>query len=797
MYSTMKKHVFMLIALVAMVAFALPAKAQMSDDEVISYVKAGVSNGKSQNTLIRELTLKGVTREQAERIQKKMQEAEKTGKVKAIGAEAEGGRQFMEEDELDSTIVEKPKMDSTMVFGRNVFSIKSLSFAPSMNIATPENYKLGPGDEVIIDIWGTNEATIRQKITPDGYINVESIGLVYLTGMTVKEADDYMRRQLGRIYSVEGENAQSDIKLTLGSIRSITVNVMGEVVAPGTYSLSSLSSVYHALYKAGGFSDLGSVRNVSLVRNGRKIADVDVYDLIVKGKPANNTILQDGDVVLVPTYESVVTVTGNVKRPMMYELKAGENITNLISYAGGFKGDAYTAYINVERRNGREYQVYTVKNDKFSTFALIDGDSIDVGTIVDRYENRLEIKGAVYRPGFYELNEETNTVSALIKMADGLRGDAFTNRALLHREREDYSLELIQVDLKGILNGTVPDIILKKNDVLTISNINDLRDLGYITVVGEVSEPGMYDFAENTTIEDIIIQAGGLLESASIARVDVSRRIKNPTSTEEVDSLSQVFSFEITDLFALKEKSDFVLQPYDQVYVRRSPGYSAQAHVKLEGEVTFPGAYVLKNKNTRLSDVVKLAGGTSSWAYIKGARLSRQMTEEDRMRLQSVYSSMSQLGDSISEEKLKVAEEYFVGINLEKALANPGSDADVVLREGDRLIVPEYSNTIKISGCVLHPNTVSYDSKMTVDDYINQAGGYGFKAKKSRAYIIYMNGTIAKAKKNSKAVVEPGCEIIIPEKRKKDGSGLQQVLSIATTSASLATMFGTLYNIIK
>lgn len=793
----MKKHVFMLIALVAMVAFALPAKAQMSDDEVISYVKAGVSNGKSQNTLIRELTLKGVTREQAERIQKKMQEADKTGKVKAIDAEAEGGRQFMEEDELDSTIVEKPKMDSTMVYGRNVFSIKSLSFAPSMNIATPENYKLGPGDEVIIDIWGTNEATIRQKITPDGYINVESIGLVYLTGMTVKEADDYMRRQLGRIYSVEGENAQSDIKLTLGSIRSITVNVMGEVVAPGTYSLSSLSSVYHALYKAGGFSDLGSVRNVSLVRNGRKIADVDVYDLIVKGKPANNTILQDGDVVLVPAYESVVTVTGNVKRPMMYELKAGENITNLISYAGGFKGDAYTAYINVERRNGREYQVYTVKNDKFSTFALFDGDSIDVGTIINRYENRLEIKGAVYRPGFYELNEETNTVSALIKMADGLRGDAFTNRALLHREREDYSLELIQVDLKGILNGTVPDIILKKNDVLTISNINDLRDLGYITVVGEVSEPGMYDFAENTTIEDIIIQAGGLLESASIARVDVSRRIKNPTSTEEVDSLSQVFSFEITDLFALKEKSDFVLQPYDQVYVRRSPGYSAQAHVRLEGEVTFPGAYVLKNKNTRLSDVVKQAGGTSSWAYVKGARLSRQMTLEERLRLQSVYSSMSQLGDSISEEKLKAAEEYFVGINLEKALANPGGDADIVLREGDKLLVPEYCNTIKISGCVLHPNTVAYDSKMTVSDYVEQAGGYGFKAKKSRAYIIYMNGTIAKAKKNSKAVVEPGCEIIIPEKRKNDGSGLQKVLSIATTSASLATMFGTLYNIIK
>ena len=457
----MKKHAFLLIALVAMVAFATPAKAQMSDDAVISYVENGLSNGKSQDALIKELAVKGVTKEQAERIKKKMEAANQGGTVKEVGGTGRARTpKNLGEFTPDAPVMVQPKADSTMVFGRNIFSIKSLTFAPSENIATPANYKLGPGDEVIIDIWGTNQTTIRQTISPDGFINVDGIGIVYLTGMTVKEADNYMRRQLGRIYSVEGDDAQSEIKLTLGAIRTITVNVMGEVVAPGTYSLSSLSTVYHALYRAGGFNDLGSVRNVSLVRNGKKIADVDVYDFIINGKPADNVVLQDGDVVLVPTYESVVAIAGNVKRPMKYEMKVGENVADLIAFAGGFRGDAYTANVNVERRNGREFQVYTVEKGDFSSFALIDGDSIDVGTIINRYENRVEVKGAVYRPGFYQLNDKVNTVSKLVAVADGLRGDAFTNRALLHRERPDYTLELIQVDLKGILNGTVADIEL-------------------------------------------------------------------------------------------------------------------------------------------------------------------------------------------------------------------------------------------------------------------------------------------------------------------------------------------------
>ena len=793
----LKKQSFLLIALVAMVAFVTPVKAQMSDDAVISYVENGLTIGKSQDVLIKELAAQGVTKEQAERIKSRMEKQQSVSAAKVEeGTERIHASQAEALNKLDVPAVEAVKAAPTQVFGRNVFSIKSLTFAPSERLATPANYKLGPGDEVIVDIWGTNQTTIRKTITPDGFINVDGIGIVYLAGMTVKEADSYMRRQLGRIYSVEGEDAQSEIKLTLGAIRTITVNVMGEVVAPGTYSLSSLSNVYHALYRAGGFNGLSSVRNVSLVRNGKKIADIDVYDFIINGKPADDVVLQDGDVVLVPTYEAVVAVAGKVKRPMMYEMKAGENLEDLIAFAGGFTGDAYTANVNVERRNGREYQVYTVDNSQFPTFALVDGDKVEVGTIIDRYENRLEVKGAVYRPGFYQLNDKVNTVAKLIAVADGLRGDALTNRALLHREREDYTLELIQVDLKGILNGSVADIPLQKNDVLTVLSANEIKDLGFVTIVGEVANPGDYRFAENTGIEDLILQAGGLLESASTVRIDVSRRIKNPESVEDAVELSEWFSFNIDKEYNIDGDEDFVLQPYDHVYVRRSPGYSAQDHVFVQGEVIFPGTYALKDKAMRLSDVVKLAGGVSSMAYVKGAKLNRRMNMAERAQLEAALGMLGNSKDSTSVDKLNAASVYSVGIDLEEALSNPGGDADVVLRKGDIISVPEYVNTVKVSGCVLFPNVVTYNHKMSVSDYIEQAGGFGFGAKKNRAYVVYMNGSVAKARKLGRDVIQPGCEIIVPEKRKKEGT-LQNALSLASTSASIATMFGTLYNIIR
>ena len=823
-----RKSIKFIIAVFASALISLPAMAQMTDEAVYNYVKDGHSAGKSQDVLVKELVARGVTKEQALRIQQTLQGKGTTGAIRDAGVQERVrrmtgtmvGRENEAMNAITGELNEMPdslfkdgkiktierdgeiyvlqeKKDSIVpVFGHNIFSNKDLTFAPNENLATPENYKLGPGDEVIIDIWGTNQNTIRQTISPDGFISIEGIGLVYLTGMTVKDADKYMRKQLNKIYSVAGEGAQSDIKLTLGALRTIQVNVMGEVKVPGTYFLSSLSSVYHALYRAGGFTDLGSLRNIELIRNGKKIVDVDVYDFIVKGQSPDDVTLQDGDIILVPTYEMIVDVAGNVKRPMKYEMKDGETVKSLLDYAGGFKGDAYTKNINLIRRNGREYQVYTVMSPDYETFSLMDADSLTIGTIIDKYENRVEVRGAVYRPGSYQLSEQINTVGKLIDVADGLKGDAFTNRALIHRERKDLTLEVIAVDLKAILNGSVPDVPLQENDILFVSSIHDLQDLGIITVNGEVARPGTFVFADNMTIEDAIIQAGGLLESASTAKVDVSRRIKDPKSNEAIDTLARTYTFTIKDGFVLDGSEEFVLQPYDQIYVRKSPIYNVQGHVTVDGEVLYPGQYALAQKDMRLSDIIAQSGGITKWAYIKGAKLERQMTEEEKARQEATLEFMENSKDSIDVKKLNLETVYTVGIDLEAALAKPGSDFDVVLRDGDKLIVPELLNTVKISGTVMYPNTVAYNPSMTVKDYITMAGGYGFKAKRSRAYIIYMNGTVAKAKKVNTSVVQPGCEIVVPGKRQNDNS-LQQFLSIASTSSSIATMLATVYNIIK
>ena len=796
-----------IIALSAFAFFSVPAMAQMSDDAVYNYVEDGIASGKSQETIIKELASRGVTKAQAERIKKRLEDMHgTTDAVRSVSASDTRSRKPGQS--LDITVIEEemptasvvtttPAVpDSLQVFGRNIFNNRNLSFAPSENLATPENYKLGPGDEVIIDIWGTNQNTIRQTISPDGFINIEGIGLVYLTGMKVKEADSYMRRQLNKIYSVDGEGAQSEIKLTLGAIRTIQVNVMGEVAAPGTYFLSSLSTVYHALYRAGGFSDLGSVRDIELIRDGKKKADIDIYDFIIKGQSSEDVTLQEGDIILVPTYESLVSAYGKVKRPMIYEMKEGETVKDLIAYAGGFTGNAYKGNVNLERKNGREYQVLTVMEDEYPSFAVMDGDVMTVGTMIDRYENRLEIKGAVYRPGTYQYSDRIRTVKQLVAIADGLKGDAFTNRAIIQRELPDYTIETVSFDLKKVLSGEAPDVELKPNDILTISSIHELEDVGFITVYGEVATPGSFVFAKNTTLEDIIMQAGGLLESASTVKVDVSRRLKDSHATEATDTLSRLYTFEIKDGFVVDGDADFILEPYDNVYVRRSPSYNIQNHVRVEGEILFPGTYALAQKNSRLSDLVKQAGGASEWAYVKGSRLSRRMTPEEKLRMQSTLDMLDNTRDSLDASKLNIAETYVVGIDLEAALANPGGDADIPLRDGDVLLIPELLNIVKISGNVLYPNVVSYNSNMTVKDYIQMAGGYGFDAKRSRAYVVYLNGTVTKAKKLNKTVVQPGCEIIVPQRRKKEDS-LQKILSVATTSSSIATMLATMYNIIR
>lgn len=799
------------------------AQQSMSDQQVLEYVKTGMQQGKDQRQIATELARKGVTQEQAKRV-KKLYEGQIGSADKDVTTMQNRNRlrdktenSYVSENfsfdqrpaadviaaksPLDSAAFHYPEgaeeMRKNKVYGREIFDTRNLTFEPSMNLATPPNYRLGPGDEVIIDIWGTNQATIRDKVSPDGYISINDIGLVYLNGMTVSEASDYLRRELNKIYAgIDSENPSSQIKVTLGNSRTIQVNVMGEVFQPGTYALSSFATVFHALYRAGGVSDIGSLRDIQVVRGGKKVATVDVYDFIMKGKVADDIRLQEGDVIIVPPYEALVSIEGNVKRPMKYEMKGNESVSTLLKYAGGFSGDAYTRSLRMIRQNGKEYQIYTIDDIDYSVFQLKDGDVITAEAILDRFENKLEIKGAVYRPGIYQFGGSLNTVRQLVEKADGLMGDAFTGRAVLHRERENLTREVIQVDIKGIMKGTAPDIPLQRNDVLYIPSIHDLEDLGSIIVYGEVARPGEFAFADNTTLEDIIIQAGGLKESASTVRVDISRRIKDNKGTEAVSTIGEMYTFSLKDGFVIDGEPGFVLQPYDQVYVRRSPAYQEQVNVSISGEVLYEGSYALTEKSERLSDLIKKAGGVTPFAYIKGARLSRRINADERKRMETVLDMAKSGKDSIDVSRIDLGDVYYVGIDLEKAMLKPGSSADIVLREGDTIEVPEYNNTVRISGAVMYPNTVSFEDGKTLKYYIEQAGGYGFRAKKSKAYIVYMNGQVKKAKKSSHELIQPGCEVIVPVKEKSSWS-LQNTLSIATTSASLATMIASIANILK
>lgn len=809
---------FFLIFVLSGVAMA----QQMSDDQVIQYVKEANKSGKSQKQITTELLRRGVTKEQVSRIQQKYSESntvsnksnEMPSQLRQRTLVDDGGGQrrttdYSEVGMLDETVGGRVdnRADNTattdnasQIFGHDVFTNRNLTFEPSINLATPVDYRLGPGDEVIIDVWGASENTIRQSISPEGTIQVSGLGPVQLSGMTVKDANAYLQREFSKIYSgISGSEPTSQIKLTLGDIRTIQINIMGEVAVPGTYTLSSFSSVFHALYRAGGVNKIGSLRSIKVVRNGKTIADLDVYDYLMKGKVKDDIRLQEGDVIIVNPYESLVRIAGKVKRPMFYEMKPTETVATILNYAGGFTGDAYKKAVRIIRKSGREHQVYNVDEMDYSVFRLDDGDSISVDAVLKRFENRVEIRGAVYRSGLYELSGTVNTVKQLIKKAEGLRGDAFLNRALLDRENEDLSHEVIAVDLGGLLKGTVADIPLQKNDILYIPSIHDLKEEETISIHGEVANPGTFLFSKNMTIEDLLVQSGGLLEAAATTKVDITRRIKDPKSTSFSSVLGKTYSFDIKDGLVVGGEGDFHLEPFDEVYVRKSPAYRKQQNVVVAGEVLFGGNYALVKKNERLSDLISKAGGITPDAYVKGARLIRKMTEEEQRR-QADAVRMARMGegkDSISVEKLNISDTYTVGINLEKAISNPGSDFDLVLREGDVLFIPEYINMVKISGAVMYPNTVLYKRGESLRYYINQAGGYGNLAKKKKAYVVYMNGTVSRLKSRDKKAIEPGCEIIVPSKEEKKRMSTAEILGMGSTTASIAAMIATMVNLFK
>lgn len=799
-----KVRLFLLVFLLA--APFGTAYCQMSDEAVVKYALEGRQSGKSDQQIGKELLARGVTPEQVERLKQKYEDSRTSSETVAADQVISGQRRERPRSSSDTLAVEIPPVpdpaergaDSRAVFGRNVFRSRALTFEPNENQATPENYRLGPGDEVIIDIWGENERSLREEISPEGNIMVEQVGPVYLNGLTIKEANAKLRGVFGQIYAgVSGDSPASEVRVTLGRLRTIQVNVMGEVEMPGTYRLSSFATVFHALYQAGGVTDIGTLRNIRVLRSGREVASVDIYKYLFHGDSKDDIRLEEGDIVLVPSYDLLVEVTGCVKRPMRYEMEAGEPLSQLLAYAGGFTGDAYGREVRVVRTMGREHELFNVDSVGYGTFALMDGDSVAVGRVLDRYANRIEVQGAVYRPGMYELGEGTHTVRELIGRAEGLREDAFRGRALLFRERDDLTPEIVAVDLEGVLSGRLTDIFLRRNDVLVVSSVHDLEDRGGFTIGGEVARPGVYPYAAHTTVEDLIVQAGGLLDGASTVKVEVSRRLKDPKSTTPSNGVGKVYAFSLKEGLVVDGEAGFELAPFDVVEVRRSPGYQPQRQVVLDGEVVFTGNYTLIRKNERLSDLVKRAGGITDDAYVRGGRLIRRMNEEERaVRDAALRAAQQNRGaDSVSLEKLMADDYYAVGIELDKALSNPGSDYDVVLREGDRLVVPEYVSTVKINGDVMYPNTTVYLKDKRVKYYIAQAGGYGARAKRNKAYIVYMNGRVARVK--GRAKVEPGCEIIVPSKRDRKRMGIAEILGLTTSAASIGTMAASIANMTK
>lgn len=678
------------------------------------------------------------------------------------------------------------------VFGRDIFNNKNLTFEPAMNIATPQNYRLGPGDAVFIDIYGASQRTIESTVSPDGTVTIEGFGPVQVSGMTVSQANAKLRSTLGARYS------SSQIRLTVGQTRTIMVNVMGEVKAPGTYTLSAFATVFHALYMAGGINDLGTLRNIKVFRNNRLVSTVDIYDYILNGKLTGNVRLAENDVIVVGPYDCLVNVTGKVKRPMFYEMRRNESVGTLLKYAGGFTGDAYTKSVRLVRKTGREYSVYNVDEFDMSSFHLADEDSISVDSVIPRFSNMAEVKGAVFRPGMYQVGGNITTIRELLESCEGTTEEAFTAHAVMHRMKEDRTLQVIPVDIDGIIAGRVPDIALKPNDVLFVPTKQEMMEEQTLTIHGEVQYPGVYKYAENETLEDFVLQAGGLKQTASTVKVDVARRISNPKALATDSIIAHTYTFALKDGFVIDGEPGFTLMPFDEVYVRKSPGFYKQQNVVVEGEVMFGGTYTLERKNQKLSDVIKSAGGVNDRAYTKGARLERRFTPGERLRTEALLNmAKSDINDkdTINVKKIDIGDVYYVGIELDKALAEPGCDEDIVLREGDRLIVPQYTSTVKVSGDVMYPNTVGYQKGKKAGYYIDQAGGWGNRAKKSHTFIIYMNGKVARVEHNARP--EPGCEIFVPSKAQRDPRSIAQTLSITSGVASLATVIATLANIIK
>lgn len=808
-----------LIATTLGLMMALGVSAQgMSDQQVISFIASEVKAGTSQSQIVTKLMQKGVKIDQIRRMRNQYdkQISSRGLSVAADGAvsmaaermqgnsdgttsqelttarrgttgtiEQDAAEEVKDvEQDVKATQGTAPDANGKVVFGRNLFSQANPNFQPNVNTPIPTTYVLGPGDQVVVDIYGASQQTLIHTISPEGTVTVSGYGPIYLSGLTVAAAQQKLRNTIGSRYK------SSDLRLTIGNTRTIQVNIMGEVRAPGTYHLSAFANVFYALYRAGGPSSLGTLRNIKVYRNGRLVTIVDLYEFILNGRLAGNINLQDNDVIQVPTYECLVGITGSVKRPMFYEMRKNESVATLLKYAGGFTGDAHKTSVNLVRQTGERYQVYTIGEFDMSTFKLEDNDAITVDGMINRFENMVEIKGAIFRPGQFQLGGNVTSVRGLIEAAGGLTEDAYQEHAVLHRLKADRSLEILPVDVQGIMGGTVADIPLKNEDVLFIMTQEDLRQERTLTISGQVMSPGTYEYADNVTIEDLIVMAGGLRDQASLMRVEVSRVLRDKYATKKTNQYAQKFHFDLKNGLFIDQDRKFLLEPYDHVTIYASPVFNQSKMVTVRGEVHWEGTVAMEQRNTHLSDIIEMAGGITEQAYLRGATLMRKMSEEERTRMQATMKAVQNLlhekGDSITYEKLDLDNNYPVYIDLEQAMKKPGCDADILMREGDQIFIPEYNPIVRVSGEVMFPNSMFYESGKNYKYYVNQAGGFGDRAKKSKAFIVYQNGKASLVKDGAKP--EPGCEIVIPSKKRKKGVDWTMVAGVMSGLTGIAAI---------
>ena len=834
------KKFLILICLSLFSSTVLLAQSSMTDNQVIEYVMKENEKGTSRETIVGNLMRMGVSQEQIQRIRVKYERERGNGQLgtkdltgtdkmkarlrlnngekkqdhKVHNLKKGTNRKKSDLSERQKELLREKNQDEydeelsflfpdslemydqilglngeddenrKQVFGRNIFNRKNLNFEPEMNVATPKDYHLGPGDVVYVDVWGASSKSFTSTISPEGDIDIEGFGPINISGMTVAEANQQLRESLGQYYG------GSNVKMSVGQTKTISINVMGEVEAPGTYSLSAFATVFHALYMAGGTNEIGTLRDIKVFRNNKQVAAVDIYDYILNGNLKGNIKLQSGDVIIVGPYTNLVNVTGKVKRPMYYEMKDKESVGTLIDYAGGFSGDAYQQTLRLTRKTGGKLSVYSIDEFERNGFQLADGDSLYVDSVLNRYTNMVDLRGAVFRPGKYQMDGNVTTVRELFDIAGGMTEDAFTKRILIHRRKADRTLEVISLNGEALMNHEVPDVTLKNEDVVFVPSRADIIGQQTLSIMGEVFYPGVYDFAENTTVEDLILQAGGLTDAASVVKVDVSRRVRDNKALQADSVVAREFTFSLKDGFVVDGQPGFILEPYDEVFVRRSPGYIEQEHVTVTGEIAFSGDYVLTKKNLRLSDLVKVAGGLTKEAYAKGARLERELTYAEKLRQQTLLG-LANNGDSVNVKKLELGDTRYVGINLDKAMENPGSEKwDIVLQKGDKLIIPQMNNTVSISGEVMYPNTVAYKAGEKLKYYINQAGGYGLRAKTSKVFAVNMNGTVTRVK--SAKDIHPGCELVVPAKSKRRQISFAEIMSLGTMTATIATVIATL-----